>query len=453
MNKERDLTSWHEIFRPGRFPAYNFVERHAQTDVIKNFINYGATPFLAITGISGIGKTVLIKHVIEKINSKSDREDKWNLISLQSTWFQGSLEGFKEQLSSQLGIYGSEQSSNQELTFFARLFNYRQGWSKKILMPITEQQILDSLNNKVIVIDDFHRLTSEVQRKILGYLKGFTNSEMLSDNCNFRFIIIYIPYKLVSQNLVDMELGSKRVQHVAIPLWTQNELINIARMNFRDNNLVLTNAETLAKHAFGLPSLMQQLCLSYCMDHHNNELNQIVNRDQIINITGQRCKETLSSLATEIWHTRGDNFYPSITVAGREHRILYETKNGNLQGTIYQLIWYALTLDHDHASYITQDTQRHTLLISSIKQKLEQHTLVPTHIISDISRNIDVMSQYNNEEYQNRLEVTKYDFKEDPLFEYKPDSFNQEDSKLIINDPEFLFALSYAQQHHRKLAI
>jgi hypothetical protein len=453
---------WYQVFQPGAFPIYNYVKRHAQIDTIRNFVEYGAKHILAVTGLSGTGKTVLVKDVIlNNINEAADPRSDWDLVVLESVWFNDSRDGFQKQLCAALNLLPAENVSKRELSFLGKFIGYNRGSTQTTKDEIDEKDILDALHNKVVVIDDFHRLSYKAQVEVLAYIRSLTNQLATPNpNMDFRFIIVYIPYKLTDRSLNDNELSPRRVEHLPIPLWSERELEDIARVTFRQNDFCLTNAGSLAKHAFGLPALMQQFCLDYCREYQSN-----VRPTTVIAIKDHLVPAILVKFANLMWDSYGgDDFYASITaVQARtfpERGQMIKSRIDQREGTIYQMIWYVLALSHsdNNVGSITPVSSNFEIPLSMIQNRLRQFTDASQEVIDEVERYLEKISEHSNLRYQEKIEESlgyKADLGHerrsilDPLFEYKPDSYGV-NSRLIINNPEFLFTLAHAEAHKHK---
>jgi hypothetical protein len=461
MNKSYNPpTHWQQIFKPGDFPAYNYVKRDLQINSIKNFVQYGASTILQVTGLSGIGKTVLVKDVIE---NRLEPIDTWTLVTLESVWFSNSLDGFRKNLCSALELTSKQRTNTTGFNAVLSWFGFEREKSEAFSDEVDEKDILVALNQKVIVIDDFHRLSSNVQIEILQYIRGLANQlNKPNSKITFRFIIIYIPYKMGDLELIRNELSATRIENLPIPLWSESELQEIARVNFRENHLALTNAGMLAKYAYGSPSLMQRLCLEYCLEYYPETIPEVVA------IQERHVPDILAKHANILWEQHGgDAFYADITAFGvrdfqsTSRNIKTILDKDKVEGDIYQMVWYILTAlgNAEQFANLIKHTPNIEIKINDLQTRLRALTDAPSDIIENIALVIEKISDFNHSNYEkSRNEIAKFSDPTrhiilrpqfDPLFEYIPDHYGN-DSRILINSPEFLFALAHSEYHKRK---
>jgi hypothetical protein len=450
---------WHQVFRPGGFPIHNYVKRHDLIEAIKNFVLYGSKPLLEVTGYSGIGKTVLVKDVIQNKLKESPDGGDWKLLVLEATWFNNSAEGFRKSLCGALGLTSTQEERKKEFNIIGKIFGYGQSATNTTQDEVDEQDILLALHHKVVMIDDFHRLSRKGQDTILAYIHSLTNHLIQAkQDSNFRFIIVYIPYKMPNLSMIHNELPVHRVQPLGIPLWNEHELEDIARVTFRENNSCLTNAGELAKYVYGLPSLMQQLCLDYCLEYHPD-----AQPTTVLSIKERLVPLILTKLANLMWEQYGgDNFYADITAtktrSSLEHGQVIKSKLDHRTGNIYQMIWYVLSLPRIDGQVANLAPIKTDLIvpISTLQSRLREFTDASRDTIDNIDRYLDKIANHNGLLYQQKLEQAtgqEYTPQEqrvflDPLFEYHAGNYG--DSSLTINNPEFLFALAHAEAHKSK---
>lgn len=269
IRKDRFIMSEDNIvFTPGTIPnlTYNKRESEELEKMVNHQLSVGGK-IIILSGPSKIGKTVLINKVLDKNkivmiqgNELTNETDLMleilkklsklpaeqhtiqtlktsvsanaNIDSKFSFW---SVIGYKIGISA-----GAESNKTTQNTFVDDPFE------RAIEYMITEGYIL--------VIDDFHYINGDLQKKIIRKLKAPLNNGL-------RVLLALIPSRteVIVQKEPDMEF---RTTVIDVPLWSKEELEYIPEKGFKALGISLNKSITddLINNSFSNPFLMQELC-------------------------------------------------------------------------------------------------------------------------------------------------------------------------------------------------
>ena len=236
------------IFKPGAFPEYTYVSRNYENTGISYELRLKqalrtAGCLTSIIGPSKMGKTILCEQVIGLDNivevsgaDFNENTDFWAIIAAkvglpymgEITTERASTEGKSE-----------ERDSKSEKYILSK---------DKIIRYYIE-------NNKILVIDDFHYASAEMQMKMAQQLKDAIRREL-------KVVVHHRADDAIRQN-ADL---SGRLSLINIETWKEEDLKKIAIKGFDKLEIKITDniAEKLAVECLTSPQLMQYICLSIC---------------------------------------------------------------------------------------------------------------------------------------------------------------------------------------------
>lgn len=239
------------IFKPGAFPEYTYVSRNYENTGISYELRLKqalrtAGCLTSIIGPSKMGKTILCEQVIglDDIVEVSgadfnENTDFWAIIAAkvglpymgEITTERASTEGKSE-----------ERDSKSEKYILSK---------DKIIRYYIE-------NNKILVIDDFHYASTEMQMKMAQQLKDAIRREL-------KVVVVSLPHRADDAIRQNADL-SGRLSLINIETWKEEDLKKIAIMGFDKLGIKITDniAEKLAIECLTSPQLMQYICLSIC---------------------------------------------------------------------------------------------------------------------------------------------------------------------------------------------
>lgn len=239
------------IFKPGAFPEYTYVSRNYENTGISYELRLKqalrtAGCLTSIIGPSKMGKTILCEQVIGLDNivevsgaDFNENTDFWAIIAAkvglpymgEITTERASAEGKSE-----------ERDSKSEKYILSK---------DKIIRYYIE-------NNKILVIDDFHYASTEMQMKMAQQLKDAIRREL-------KVVVVSLPHRADDAIRQNADL-SGRLSLINIETWKEEDLKKIAIKGFDKLEIKITDniAEKLAIECLTSPQLMQYICLSIC---------------------------------------------------------------------------------------------------------------------------------------------------------------------------------------------
>lgn len=251
------------IFKPGAFPEYTYVSRNYENTGISYELRLKqalrtAGCLTSIIGPSKMGKTILCEQVIGLDNivevsgaDFNENTDFWAIIAAkvglpymgEITTERASTEGKSE-----------ERDSKSEKYILSK---------DKIIRYYIE-------NNKILVIDDFHYASTEMQMKMAQQLKDAIRREL-------KVVVVSLPHRADDAIRQNADL-SGRLSLINIETWKEEDLKKIAIKGFDKLEIKITDniAEKLAVECLTSPQLMQYICLSICIlleDEKKQEVN------------------------------------------------------------------------------------------------------------------------------------------------------------------------------------
>ena len=414
MNRKLNIT---DIFSPRTFPQNTYITRQLDQDetideTLKRALDMKGN-LIFVTGTSKSGKTVLCHRVIP--------QEKY--IALNGNMIT-SIHKFWQQIAEKLPLSDSIIKSSTKQTDNSKTNKNKIGIDLKIFTAekengsdktdsisnqitttnhLTESQIIRYLieNDKVLVIDDFHYINSEVQRFIAQTIKV----ELFN---GLKAIIISLPHRSDEAIVQNTDLIG-RTSLIEIPPWTKEELKKIAEIGFSllDIKIPEEELELLATESITSPQLMQDNCLQLAISLV--EKGKILSRELIFSTFNKTAKAYI--------------LYENIVKAvlkgpskGSGRRKQYEI--GKSKMDIYQLMLEALKADPPVIKLPMEELQKRTgKLLNSPKG------LTPSVITQSIKKIVKIVNDFNKE-----LEILDY-----------------RGQCLYILDPFFIFYLRWTQ--------
>ncbi len=251
------------VFKPGAFPEYTYVSR--------NYVNTGISYELrlkqalrtagcltSIIGPSKMGKTILCEQVIGLDN----------IVEISGADFNENVD-FWAIIAAKAGLpYMGEITTERS----AARGNNKESDSKSEKYVLSKDKVIQYYieNEKVLVIDDFHYASPEMQMKMAQQLKDAIRREL-------KVVVVSLPHRADDAIRQNADL-SGRLSLINIETWKGEDLKKIALKGFDKLNIKIENfiAEKLAVECLTSPQLMQYICLSICTlleDAEEQEIN------------------------------------------------------------------------------------------------------------------------------------------------------------------------------------
>lgn len=380
-----------EIFQPTSYPEYTYVdrvfdERETYQERLSKALKTRGILAL-ITGSSKSGKTVLCYSVIssEKLVEISgshirNPDDFWIQIA-EKLQIPVEVETIIQQ-SNEFNVSG-EAGGKAGIPFIADVnlkgstgVKFSDTEATKEKQQRSKNHMIDHMirNQKVLVIDDFHYVPSDIQKYIARVLK----SEIFH---GLRTIVVSLPHRSDDAIRLNPDLIS-RVRYINIEPWSPDELRQIPKRGFELLGIDVSSQvlDLLVQESITSPQLMQQNCLNlaFTLDvdedpniHEINDMNDA--KEAFLETT--RDYENYEMVIRKL--TTG----PS---QGREKRTQYQLKNG-ASLDIYHVILYMLAEDPPNVSIdINEILQRITNVLAAGQRTPSSLTISNT--LSQIQR-------------------------------------------------------------------
>lgn len=406
-----------DVFSPRSFPENTYIHRITAGNktidqkLEKALMMKGNLIF--VSGASKSGKTVLCHKVIpdEKFidlsgNQISSKEDFWNHIAEQlslsdivttTTGMQNSeARVVKGSANFNAGIMGTGigagigADTSENVVSTNQITAYRARTETQIIRYIID-------NDKVLVIDDFHYIPKEIQLYIARTLK----TELFH---GLKAVILSLPHRSDEAIILNPDLIG-RTTSIEIPLWTTNELKEIAVKGFTLLNVPISDEciNLLAQESISSPQLMQDNCFNLAYGSMGSS------------ITTATVKAAFSETASNYAHY--DKLVRTILHGpsqGQGRRKLYQTADKDVD--IYELMLMALKADPPVSKLSLEEIK------NRISELLVNHERITSSIISGTINKL--------------ISLIKKDMPDLDALEYK-------NKELYILDPFLLFYLRW----------
>lgn len=392
-----------EVFCPKAFPYHTYIDRK-----LTGTITYARQLQLAlqikgnliiVSGQSKAGKTVLCRNVISKdkmvlltgvqIRCESDF---WQQIAEQISMpderqyiensnngvtisFSGNAEGKLPLIAS--GKIGGQVSS--EIKSIS-------GTQTKVLR--TNREIINHLisNDLVLVLDDFHYLSDELQLYIARVLKA----EMFD---GLKAIITTLPHRSDDAIRKNPDLVG-RTAFIQISPWTVDELSEIAERGFNllGYNISSAMIDKIAVESLASPQLMQENCLNMARNIIGDTVDYTT-MEQAFYITTM--SSSCSLACQEIRRNSPQN---------SARRKLYENRDGS-KIDIYALLLEAIRIDPPVLSMdLTEIKNRISRVLADGERLPNQLNIIKSikhiaTILKDFNADIDALEWRNQKLY------------------------------------------------------
>ncbi len=240
-----------DVFKPGAYPEYTYVSRNYENTGISYELRLKQALRIAgcltsIIGPSKMGKTILCENVIGFANiveisgaDFNENIDFWETVAAKVEL------PYTGEITTELANYNG---NNKEIDSY----NEKYILSKDKIIQYYKE------NGKVLVIDDFHYASKEMQIKISQQLKDAIRREL-------KVVVISLPHRADDTIRQNADL-SGRLSLININTWKEKDLKEIALKGFKQLKIKITSqvAEQLAVECLTSPQLMQYICLSIC---------------------------------------------------------------------------------------------------------------------------------------------------------------------------------------------
>lgn len=386
------------VFKPGAYPKYTYVSRNYEDTGISYELRLKqalrtAGCLTSLIGPSKMGKTILCEKVIGFEN----------IVEVSGADFNGEMD-FWAVVAAKVGLpYAGEITTEREAA--EEYSTERDSRNEKYVLSKDKVIQYYKENDKVLVIDDFHYASQEMQMKMAQQLKDAIRREL-------KVVVVSLPHRSDDAIRQNADL-SGRLSLINIEAWKEEDLKEIALIGFKQLNMSITEtvAEKLAVECLTSPQLMQYICLSICI------LLEDKNEETV-------CAEILETAYK--FTTVNFNYYDVVNVMAKgpntrgKRRNLYRTKSGK------ELDLYGLIVE-SFAKNPPEMELDFESIYNRITQLIEEEVKVPDkQSVKNHLNNLQLILKEKEEIYR--------------AIEWK-------DGKVYILDPLFLFYLRWGRTH------
>ncbi len=260
-------------------------------------------------------------------------------------------------------------------------------------------------NNSILVLDDFHYCTKELQTDIVRSLK-----DPLSNG--LKIIICSVPHRDEDSIKVEHELDG-RILQIRISPWSPEELKEISIKGFTALNLQVPEniINSFVEESYKSPHLMQEFCYRYC------RLSNIFEKQvSLIHMSDDFDLETFYSNLIDTFSSKF--LYEKLISGPDRERKMRQLKNGS-EGDIYYVIMLALS-ELTHLASITPELVREKL-----KEILEAESMPNKQQVQQVLSKM--------------TKIAKDSTTREPSIDFQ-------DNHLFIVDPFFAFFLKWCEK-------
>lgn len=386
------------VFKPGAYPEYTYVSRNYEDTGISYELRLKqalrtAGCLTSLIGPSKMGKTILCEKVIGFDN----------IVEVSGADFNGEMD-FWAVVAAKVGLpYAGEITTEREAA--EEHGTERDSRNEKFVLSKDKVIQYYKENEKILVIDDFHYVSQEMQMKMAQQLKDAIRREL-------KVVVVSLPHRSDDAIRQNADL-SGRLSLINIEAWKKEDLKEIALKGFKQLHMSITEevAEKLAVECLTSPQLMQYICLSICT------LLEDRNEDAV-------CIEILETAYR--FTTVNFNYYDVASVMAKgpnprgKRRNLYKTKSGK-ELDLYGLLLESFTKNPPEMELDFESIYSRITDLIEEEVKVPDKQSVKTHL-----NNLQLILKEKEEIYR--------------AVEWK-------DGKVYILDPLFLFYLRWGRVH------
>ncbi len=416
-----DILLLKQVFTPGGQPSITYVSRsHLGLEQRVNEALLRGYSINVVTGPTKSGKTVLCNHVLGQAGESVSIEG-GQVRSEQDFWEQiaHSLELASERVRTEAG----SANDNLEASFgvdIPAVFNVGAKGSKgqtrtserSITFSVNIQRaVLDHLvnNNVSLLVDDFHYIEKETQKKLIQALKGAVFKGL-------SVILLAVPHRAFDPMTVEQELEG-RFKHVEIPPWELDDLLQIPVRGFEALNVASSDElnRTICVEGFGNPLLVQEICSELCIKsgiYKKLDIKQSLNRN------------LLGDALNEIAKSKGFPKYSKLKSGpdAKKKRMLRDFKDGRAQDK-YSAILTAL------ATLGPQPKTSYEDLRVALQNLLQSTSMPAKHEVTAALTNMS--------------KIARNEIEGEPPLEWV-----ESEDVLVITDPFLLFYMKWAKNEN-----
>jgi len=345
-----------EVFTPGSFPTYTYVERASERleQSLRDALSTTGQ-VISLSGPSKSGKTVLVERVVGRDclitvtgANVEEADDLWNRVLdwMDVPQSRGRTTTDSGSLGGELGVEGSAtipglfsaEGTAKGTTEIGHSSEKTSTYSRRGLTQVVEE-IANS--DFVVLLDDFHYMPRKIQGEVAKILKEAVR-------LGVKVCTAAVRHRGDDVVRANPELRG-RVRSIDLNYWTKSELAEIAKLGFKELKADVDEPaiERFALESAGSPQLMQLICLNACFVAVLREKGLMTQKMQFSVDMMQRILEQTSSNTD--FRSLVDVLDAGPKTRGAERKI-YKF-NDHSEGDVYRCILKAVAADPPRLSF------------------------------------------------------------------------------------------------------
>lgn len=349
-----------DVFTPGTFPSYTYVERERQAyeTQLQNAIDIKGQ-VISLAGPSKSGKTVLVEQVVGKDDLLAitgagiqNASDIWERVldlmdAPTEITYTTTTEGRGSVTVEASGETGIPLLAKGSVTGGGSLEASRAQTQGTVRRRGGQAQVIREIGNSdfVILIDDFHYMPRSVQEDVARQIKAAIREGV-------KIVTISVPHRSDDVVRANSELRG-RTSTLDLDYWHKDELKEIATKGFELMNVILPEAvyAEFVEEAAGSPQLMQTICLYTCFILG---IRETLHEGRFFDIERGQIDNIFEAAATVTdFRTLVDVLDAGPRTRGTERKTFDFVDN--TEGDVYRCILKAISLDPPRLSFTYDD--------------------------------------------------------------------------------------------------
>lgn len=275
-----------KVFTPTKTPTHTSVKREKLWQELSDLAEQGGA-FIPVLGVTKLGKTTLVKALMEKGASvyipsqelSAGSAALWSHLAtsleIPSSSTTGKVEGNKAKWGFfgkfGVNIPGFSTSSGADIggertrdTSTGATYEVELSTAVTDAMRLLAQSAEEKDEHPpMIILDDFHFVTdAKKRREILLALRPVMENDAT-------LLLASLPGREHDEAYAETNLDG-RLAHITVPIWDREELRKIATRGFKTLKVTAQAdiIDRLINQSYGSPQIMQQLCLNLCRSNN-----------------------------------------------------------------------------------------------------------------------------------------------------------------------------------------
>lgn len=256
------------VFTPASAATLTYIERPLVENIFSKELEIRGKQII-LYGMSGSGKTTMIRHLMKKMNRPyiyTQCMVGMTMEDILKSAFDKLDRYYISQRSCRSGISLSSELKNEFLSVKSNVSSEDSATQTRVIAPqLTPERLAKFLGEigALWVIEDFHKVSMDVRIQIAGILKTFIG--LADDYENVRIICIGAVGKASELLQIEPNLNN-RVSQIEVPLLDNREVESIIEKGSKILNVVMADnlKQKICYYSHNLGSLVHQMCYDIC---------------------------------------------------------------------------------------------------------------------------------------------------------------------------------------------